>query len=335
MKNPKHFDQLIFSKNIVIKIFITDILSKTHKWEDGDMKRPIYIILLLSLFASAHLLAQAGDRITSLDPENAEKYAKPFATFTGAYFNSGGYYTAHVPKMFKFRFTVVGMIVSVPDDQRTFTPILPSGYDNSQQTATFFGDRGTAYPGPSGFIVFPPGINQTSIPAGIPQIAGSIAGAELLIRYFPKLKIDDTEVKLLGWGLKYNISQWIPTLPVDIAVQILYNNFTSEYKGDNERNDFKLDTKNWAFNAHASKSFDLFVLYGGLQYETTTLDLDYNYRFDPNDPSLDQGVTAKADGDNSFRLTIGGALQLPVLALNLDYSLTSQSVLTGGVSLGF
>lgn len=302
--------------------------------------RKVYLIWSLVLFLlSTNLYSQVGDRITSLDPNNVALYAKPLSTFMGSYFNSGAYYSAKVSKTFGFRFTIVGMLISIPEDQQTFAPVLPEGYDNSTKTATFFGNKGTAYPGPIGFIVFPPGIDQSSVPAGIPQVAFSLAGVEAIVRYFPKFKIDDTETKLLGWGLKYNISQWIPMSPIDIAVQVLYNNIKVDYnpqEGDaNERNFFKVSSKNWAFNAHVSKSFNLFNLYGGLQYEKTSMDLDYNFRLDPDDPDLDQEVAVEIDGDNKVRLTLGAALQLGPLVVNADYNIASQNLLTGGVSLAF
>jgi hypothetical protein len=302
--------------------------------------KKVFLLSHLALFLlGTNLFSQVGDRLTSLDPDNVALYAKPLSTFMGSYFNSGAYYSAKVSKIFGFRFTIVGMLVSIPEDQRTFTPLLPDGYDNSEKTATFFGNKGTAYPGPDGFIVFPPGIDQSSFPAGIPQVAFSLVGVEALIRYFPKFKIDDTETKLLGWGLKYNVSQWIPMSPIDIAVQVLFNNIKVDYnpKEDdaNQRNFFKVNSKNWAFNAHVSKSFNLFNLYGGLQYEKTSMDLDYNFRLDPDNPDLDQEFAVTIDGDNKVRLTLGAALQLGILVINADYNIASQNLLTAGVSLAF
>jgi HD-GYP domain-containing protein (c-di-GMP phosphodiesterase class II) len=103
-----------------------------------------------------------------------------------------------------------------------------------------------------------------------------------MLRYFPKLKFNDVETGLLGVGVKYNISQFIPLSPVDIAVQVLYNNLTFDYVGDVKENFFNSESKNFAINAHASKTFSgMFTLYGGVQYESTTFDVEYYFR----DPS--------------------------------------------------
>lgn len=114
-------------------------------------------------------------------------------------------------------------------------------------------------------------------------------------------------------------------MPVDFAVQILYNSFSMKDL---------VDASNIAFNVHASKSFGLFTGYAGLQYESSSMDLSYTYN-DPNGTNPDQDFTVSIDGDNSFRFTLGGTLKLAVVSLNIDYSLGSQSVATGGLSFEF
>ena len=117
---------------------------------------------------------------------------------------------------------------------------------------------------------------------------------------------------------------------------MLYNNFNFEFKGDNSDNDFKSDSKNFAANVHASKTFGgLFTIYGGLQFESTSLDLDYHFR-DPGGvyPDIaDQNVNVNIDGDNNFRVTLGAAIKLAVIVLNIDYNISSQNIVTGGLNL--
>ena len=120
-------------------------------------------------------------------------------------------------------------------------------------------------------LVYPPGVNQSSVPMAMPQIAVSTLGTELMLRYIPAIDIEDVSFDLFGIGVKHSISQYIPLVPVDIAVQIMYNKFSLEGP------DLSIATSNLAFNAHASRSFGLVTLYGGLQYESTTLDLDYTF----------------------------------------------------------
>lgn len=301
------------------------------------MKKIVSTFFLIILFGFNASFSQVGESITSLPPGEAAKFAEPLSTWFGTYFNSGGYHSASVPKTFGFNFSIIAMYIFVPDAQTTFTPNLPEGYSSSEETATFFGDRGSVALGPKGFIVYPFGLNLQKVPAGIYQVSGSLFGAELMLRYFPKIKVSDVSANLWGIGLKYSISQFIPLSPVDIAVQVLYNNFNFEFDGENEDYDFKSDSKNIAANVHVSKTFGgMFTLYSGLQYESTTMNLTYNFR-DPNDlfPDIeeDQKKNVDIEGTNNFRFTIGTAVKLAVIVFNVDYNISSQDLFTAGISL--
>lgn len=291
--------------------------------------RKLYIFIFFLAF-TGYSTAQLGDKLTQLPPSEVQKYATPLATWSGTYFNSGGYYTASVSKIFGFKLSLVGMMIFIPEEQRTFNVHPYDGYTGSEKSATFFGEKGAAVLGSEGFIVYPPGINMSSVPAGIPQIAFSFMGVEAMLRYFPKMNISDVEVNLLGWGLKYNFSQLIPGLPLDIAAQILFNNFEAIHTNAD------ITTSNFAFNVHASKSFGAFSVYGGLQYETTTMDM--NYTFDglgfPGITPEDR-VNVSMDGENNMRLTLGIAVKVAVLVLNADYNIGSQNALVAGINFEF
>jgi len=300
------------------------------------MKKIVSTVFLIILFCFNASYSQVGESITSLPPDEAAKFATPLSTWFGTYFNSGGYHSASVPQTFGFKFSIIAMYIYVPDAQTSFIPDLPEGYSNTGETATFFGTRGTVALGPDGFIVYPFGLNLQKIPAGIYQASGSMFGAELMLRYFPKLKVSDVSANLWGVGLKYSISQFIPSSPVDIAVQVLYNNFNFEYDGTNDELDFETDSKNIAANVHVSKTFSgMFTLYSGVQYESTTMDLTYNFR-DPNGLFPEEENTKQnvdVEGTNNFRFTFGAAVKLAVIVLNVDYNLTSQDLFTAGLSL--
>jgi hypothetical protein len=297
------------------------------------MKKLHFFVLIL-IFTS-YASAQLGDKLTQLPSAEIQKYATPLATWSGTYFNSGGYYTASVSKIFGFKFSLIGMMIFIPDEQKTFDIHPYDGYTGSEKSATFFGEKGAAIPGPEGFIIYPPGINMSSVPAGIPQIGFSFIGIEAMLRYFPKLDLDDVELNLLGWGLKYNFSQLIPGLPLDIAAQILWNNFEAKYSADDMDN-ADMQTTNFAFNVHASKTFGSLIVYGGLQYETTTLDMNYNYN-GVGFPGISPGerINISMDGDNSMRLTIGAAVKVAVLVINADFNLGSQNALVAGINFEF
>ncbi|MFZ1281384.1 MAG: DUF6588 family protein [Ignavibacteriaceae bacterium] len=303
------------------------------------MIKSFVTLFVVSLLFTRLTFAQAGVSLTALPPEEAKEYAKPLATFLGSYFNSGGYYSANLPKEFQFKFSIIGSYIIIPKSQQTFTPNPGlSGYENLDETATITGSTGNVYLGPQGFISYPHGFDVASLPSGIYQAAGSYYGTELLLRFFPKIKVSDSETGFWGLGLKHSITQWINDPPFDISVQVLLNNFSFEYTGDNPKDYVKTDSKNIAVNAHLSKTFDQwFIVYGGFQYESSKIDMDYYFR-DPNElyPLLaDKVLSTSIDGSNYFRFTGGAAIKLSVLVLNVDLNVTSQFTITSGLSLQF
>jgi Family of unknown function (DUF6588) len=282
------------------------------------------------LFISCRLYSQIGDRFSALAPNNLQGFAKPFATSLGEALNSGGFNSANISSFFGFSFSIKGMYIMVPDDQKTFTPSLPDNY-TSGPTATIYGDKGASYPGPAGYITMPPGGNLSAVPAGMPQIAVSFMGTEVMLRYLPTIKIgSDNQLDMFGIGIAHEISQYFPLIPVDVSVQLLYNKISVTNI---------VDCKSIAFNAHASKTFGIVTPYVGLQYESTSLTATYTITANPSsgDPYLRDAhkVSVSVDGDDTFRATVGASFKLAVIVLNADYSVASQPVATAGLSFEF
>ena len=80
-------------------------------------------------------------------------------------------------------------------------------------------------------------------------------GTEALFRYVPKIDVGGKDLSLFGLGIKHSVSRYIPLIPVDVAVQVLYSTFTVTDL---------IDVKNLAFNVHASKTFGILIPYFGL-----------------------------------------------------------------------
>jgi Family of unknown function (DUF6588) len=294
------------------------------------MKKTL-LFLVISLFLSAPVFSQVEDRFSFLNQSEITDYAKPFGTSLGMAFNSASYHTAKVADFFGFSIGFTGMMILIPDDEKTFTPSLPDGYETSPAQTIYGSNQSTTYYGPNGFKVYPPGIDRSWVPAVMPQISASFMGSEVMIRYLPSISLgDDEDLSMFGIGLKHNISRYIPLSPVDISVQFLYNSL--KITG-------VMDITAYAFNAHASKSFGLLTVYGGLQYESSTFDLDYTFT-DPGNTGQSsttsgQEIKVSIDGDNNFRATVGTSVKLAVIVLNVDYSLGVQSVLCGGLTFEF
>lgn len=297
-----------------------------------------YFLILLFVLSAKLTFSQGGIRVDNLPSWEAEKYIKPLATYFGTYFNSGTYHSADVPDFFGFRFSIIGMLTLIPESQRSFKadPRVEGG-DGISETATVFGSKGNYYLSNSGFVIYPSGLGMKNIPLGIYQISGSLFGTELMLRYFPTLKFDDLKAGLFGFGLKHEVSRYFPLLPLDISVQLLYNTLLIENKTNDPTDYVKFNSKNFAFNVHASKSIGVLIVYGGLQYESSGLDVSYYFK-DPDGvyPSLAGKVyDLSVDGENHIRLTLGSALKLSFFVLSVDANITSQTTFTGGMSFEF
>lgn len=292
------------------------------------MKRTILVIALL-FFLIKPAFSQE-DQFNALSPSQVDQFVQPFATSLGEGLNTGGFHTAHVSKLFGFSVSFKGMYILIPNSQKTFTPSLPQGYTSDKPTATFWGDKGAVYSGPNGYITYPNGINQASIPFVFPQVTASFMGTEVLVRYVPKLKVGGRDLDFFGFGIRHSISQYIPLIPVDVAVQFLYNKLTVSNL---------IDASSIAINGEVSKTFGPLTAYGGLQYESSKFDLSYNVKADPNsgDPFVRQGgsVSASVNGKGNFRMILGASVKLAVVALSVDYNISSQSVISGGISFEF
>lgn len=291
--------------------------------------KKLLTFFVLFILCSSSAFSQVEDRFAALNETNVKLYAQPFATAFGTAMNSGGYHSAKVSNLFGFSISFQGMYILIPDDQLTYSPALPDGYTTGP-SATIFGDKGSAYAGPAGYITTPPGIDLSAVPMAIPQIGLSLLGTEVILRYLPDIDVGEKKLGLFGIGVKHSVSRYIPLIPIDVAVQVFYNTF--------KITDL-IDVKNLAFNAHASKTFGILTPYFGLQFESTSLDLTYKINGDlaSGDPTLqvDRNVSVSLDGDNSFRATLGASLKLAVIVLNADISLGSQTVLGGGLSFEF
>ena len=294
----------------------------------SKIKSIIVAVIITMLFCANLTTLHAGfdDQLSALTEENIEGYAAPLATSLGLSLNSGMYHTAAVADVFGFSIGIKSMTIFVPDDQLTFNPNLPEGYDNSNGTSTIYGSEAGYYNGPDGYITFPGGLNGSIVPTIYPQVGLSFMGTELMVRFIPKIEVaNDIDFFLFGGAIKHNISRYFTAIPVDIALQVGFSKV--------EISDI-MQLNNFAVNTHVSKGFGLFSVYGGLQYENTTMDLKYTFSGDDN-LQEDNEIDTAIDGTNSLGITVGGTFKLMFFALNVDYTYNSQSVLTAGMNFEF
>ncbi len=171
-------------------------------------------------------------------------------------------------------------------------------------------------------------------PLPIPQIGlGSIFGTDIFVRFLPKMKIGNYgSVQLLGYGIRHDVSQYIPFCPVDIAIQLGWQNFSiSDTSGSKI-----VKESAFAANVEVSKTIAVVTVYGGLQVESSSMDVSYNFVpqatvIDPNPKAIPISFSLK--GKNTFRALLGLNFGLGPVTINADYDIGAVNSFNAGIGI--
>lgn len=284
----------------------------------------------LLLFFSIPLIAQDfEDYVASYTGTNGKGYMQPFADAFSANVNSGFYHSAEIQKRgFNVYFGIVAMTAFISDDSRTFKAstgefFLPKG---TFEAPTIFGKtKPVTVDGNSETqFTFPGGLNINKLPIAVPQLTiGSFSGTDLTLR-FMQINLDDNfgNINVFGVGARHNIDQYLKKLPIKVAAGIYYQTFDIGKL---------IEASSFFVSTQASYSVSQFILYGGLGYESSTMNISYNSGTDdePNNINFD------VDATNSIRLTLGAGVKLGFFNLHTDYNLGSQNVWVVGFGFDF
>ncbi|MEA2095535.1 MAG: DUF6588 family protein [Candidatus Cloacimonadota bacterium] len=318
-----------------------------------------FLSLLLIVMVTA-LFAGVQEKLEQFGKDNGIVYVKPLVTAFGTTMNTGLFNTAKVLKPFRFGLNVNMMAAFVPDEDKTFLPTRPDLYlpgteiylyeEPTEETATVFGEDGTIIehnsaldyiPGAEELdIEMPNGANLPAVPFLMPQFnLGLPFGNEIMIRGFPKVEINEDigDLGFWGVGLKHSISQYIPLIPIDVAIQAAYQNL---YVGD------LLTFSNFNANLEVSKKLLMWTLYTGVGYDKTDVAADYTYEYttlveDEDVPGLylpgtaEQHIKFDVTGENETRATVGIRYSLLLLKLYADYTISKYSVFNAGIGVSF
>ncbi|MFC1492907.1 DUF6588 family protein [candidate division KSB1 bacterium] len=181
------------------------------------------------------------------------------------------------------------------------------------------------------------GITETFsfMPTGTPQFSfGTLWGTNATFRFIPSMEIDDEigKISYFGFGIQHNPQIWFTSvIPIDFCFAF----YTQTLKvGD------LLESTGTAFGINASKEFSAnnfgFTPYAGFMFESFSMDVNYDYTIDnPDGSTSDENVSFSLDGPNSSRFTIGCAIQMTLLNLNIDYNFGKYNSFTAGLMIGF
>ncbi|KAA3436143.1 DUF6588 family protein [Rufibacter hautae] len=363
-------------------------------------KLSFWAMPVLGLFLAASP-AQAQDEVGEFiraGKEDANKlvraYAEPASKAFGHGLNGGWFNSGKAMKLGRFDVRVFATAAFSPEEDRTFdiaklglTMVRDANgnrFDPNKPviTPTIFGEdeegpeislyaKANGVDERIGSINAPQGSGYKFLPVPMAQVSlGLIQDTEIAVRYSPKVKYDDFEGQLLGFGVKHGIKQYIPVISMipgfDITVFGGYTNLKSSYSGidvplseedrpyataqQRDANYYTgqaltLNTKAWTASLVASKTFSVLTGYAGVRYSNVETDLNVEGKF----PVLGYRTNAPFNKyveditdpvllnmkDSQWGLTGGLRLKLLVFSLYGEYTLAKYPTATAGIGIGF
>ncbi len=328
-------------------------------------------MLVVSLLTVTSRAQISGDleTLAKIGSDAVKGWVTPIASGFGNGMNTAFYHSADLHDILGFDIGIKVGIATVQDEDKTYTLNLPAtlpitlNYNGLQYGATLV--AGVHYPTSvtpqtavgdetvtslsllngysAGPITIPAGTKIMDIPGGVnlpvtgaiaPQVAiGLPFGIEVIGRFLPTMDFDGNKIGMTGFGLRYDVDQWLPLFPVDIAVHFATQSLTLKDASDKE----VFSAGATAFGVEVSKKLFILTLYGGFQLESSTIkvgDIQYPGPVDAfgNTPMLTlQGF--EIEGSNSSRFTVGARMLLLFLNVHAEYSLAKNPMIGLGAGI--
>ncbi len=339
------------------------------------------LIVFVGVFAlTFNAKAQTNDGLESvlLAAADAEKltaaYMDPAMKGLIYGMNNGWYHTAKVHKLFGFDISIGLNASIVPSSDEIFrfadlglssnttssstTGATVAGPNNLEAPVTFSGT--VSGQNVTASFTMPGGAKDdlplSAIPTPAIQFGMGLPGKiDAMIRLVPELGSDDVKGKLLGIGLKKEITSWFGPLkktPLHVSLLAAYTSMNVDYDiqngssigGSNQRAEFKLNS--YTFEAIASLNFPFINIYGGLGYNGGSSELNmlgtYNLEYQtglpaPND-TVTQSVVDPLNIDfnaSGLKTTLGARISLGFFKIFGSYTLQEYNTLNAGIALSF
>lgn len=335
------------------------------------MKKIVLLITLCSFFSG---IAQSNlNDLLAAGLSDAEQFTTSWlapVTEAGVYGISNGWYnSADAKPLGGFEISIIGNITGFKnkDDKKSFTlntadfeNLTFTDGSNSKEVATALGDIEGVGVAINAVVQGQPVSAQFELPSGLASedlnfvpsgyvqaSVGLIKGTEVKARFLPKIKTDDVNVGLFGFGIQHDFTKHLPAdkiLPVAISAVIGYTNLSGEYDftntdvidGEDQRIDAKFST--WNFSAVVSTRLPVINFYGGLNYITGKADTDILGRYEIEtiaQPIVYTDPVSISNKVSGVAGTVGTKLKLGFFRFNADYNIAEFSTVTFGMSFGF
>jgi len=270
------------------------------------------------------------DALSQLSSENVRGYVQPIIDGFGANLNSGLYHTPRLGEdglHARLELITSGMLIG--ETERSYYATPPEPFDPAPvRTATILGGIGSTVTGPGGLeYQFQNGqIRADLFGLGTPQLTvGNLFGTEAIVRYavLPAVR-DFPNSSLVGFGARHSVSRYFTSLPFEATVGAFWQTMkVGDILSVSARN----------ISLMVGTSVSLFNIYGGVQHESTIVDVTYTYTGYGATP--DTRVDLHYSAVNVLRWTTGFGINLVGLSLHTDIGVGKVTVVSGSIGVGF
>jgi hypothetical protein len=282
---------------------------------------------LLFLGATGYAQSDLEKTLQLFKQSEVTGYIQPLADLFGANMNAGMFHSAEIPSGFHLSVELVGMGSMVGDNQKNYTLNSPAGFNPVNfSTATMFGGKRDSVVDTNTklkyFGIADGFVNTSIFPLGAPQITiGNIYGTRAIVRFIATPSMNAfPSATLWGIGLQHSISQYVPSIPLDVAAHVFYSKFSF---GD------LVNFSGTSIGVEASKSLSILRVYGGLAWEKSSMELKYA----PANATI-PAVDITMNGANNFRATVGLGLHIIFFSVFADANFGSITNFSAGIGFG-
>ena len=311
-----------------------------------------------------------------------KEYLRPFPTGFGTGLNAGWTEAAAPKKTLGFSLQIRPSLAFVPGSAQKFDintlnlQKIEVAQGEDPVTPTIAGKSNT---GPELVVSesgneltrfnMPEGTGFTFVPAPIVQASlGLVKGTDVSLRFLPETEIGDFgNIGILGGAVKHDIGQWLPggkLLPVDLSLMAGFNqisvnggldlqpegvrnpndpSLSSNPNPDFEDQSVETTTNTFVINALVGKQIPLVSVYGGVGYQTASLDLDINGDYPVNTSVAGQDfynvvsdpISFSLDSESSVHLMGGFRFRLGVIAIYGEATVANYFTANAGVGISF
>ena len=321
----------------------------------------ICVVALVSTLTNAQDLSQ---QLSKMSGDAANSYVSPLLSGWGVGLNSAFYHSADLHGVLGFDIGIKATFFTWKDGDKTYNfkmpdqiaygavtlyapgkkpgaPNDPGDYPASVVAQTVAGDKtstkvmANVLGNQQTIFELPGGLGTPGAGMIVPQASiGLPFGLEVVGRFIPTYKFPGIgKINFMGFGLRYNVDQWIPACPVDIAIHFMTQKFNFKDTSDNNL----ISASALAYGVEVSKSLLFLTVYGGFQLEKAKFTVGpYNAQIASGQTIIPVRVDAfDVESPNKSRFTVGVRLLLLILNIHAEYSVAKTPIFAAGVGISF